>query len=105
MPEVMLKDAQDERIALVRSLQVAPKGDVTDDMVEQARNVDVRSLIEFKHGKVACPFHEDKHPSAYYGARSKRLVCPVCNDTWDSIRLTMKFQDLSFYEAVKYLCG
>ena len=80
--------------------------DVTPQMIAQARDVPVDTLIEFVRGKARCPFHDDKVPSLFYGTRTNRAVCPSgCNDSWDSIGLTMKLNDLSFYDAVRRLCN
>lgn len=80
--------------------------EVTPAMVEQAREVRVDTIIEFKNGKAHCPFHDDKVPSLFYGTRENRAVCPSgCNDSWDSISLTMRLDGLSFHDAVRKLCS
>lgn len=76
---------------------------ITDDMIEAARNYPIESLIEFRGGKVKCPFHEDKNPSAYYGNRSKKLVCPVCNKTWNALDILLERDNIGFIEAVRSL--
>jgi len=79
---------------------------VTPEMVERARSVPVDTLIEFKHGKAHCPFHDDKVPSMFYGTRANRAVCPSgCNDSWDSIAIVQRMDGLSFHDAVRKLCG
>ena len=73
--------------------------------VEQARNVDIKKVYDFKFkGKnVSCPFHgEDKNPSA--SIKFNRLVCFVCNfKPKDSISLFMEINNVGFKEAVEAL--
>lgn len=108
MPVVMCDEAIDEINALKQSLvRKVITGQVTDEMIEQARNVRVDALLEFKRGKTRCiaPDHEDKVASAFYGSRSNRLVCPVCDKKWDSIAVQQHLTGQSFYEAVRALCN
>ena len=74
--------------------------------IEQARNVDIKKVYDFKFkGKnVSCPFHgEDKNPSA--SIKFNRLVCFVCNfKPKDSIALFMEINNVGFKEAVEALC-
>lgn len=78
---------------------------ISDDDVANARNYPIDQLIEFNRGKVACPFHEDKNPSAYHGTKTNRLVCPVCNETWSALDILVKRDGINFVEAVKQLRG
>lgn len=84
--------------------QNQPKKDaITDEMIERARDYPVTQLIDFQRGKVACPFHADKNPSAYFGNKTNRLICPVCNETWDAISILVKRDGMTFIDAVKTL--
>lgn len=108
LPEFDWSDAVDELIALRKVMTKGEEkfyGDqITDAMIEEARNFPITELINFTRGKVTCPFHDDKSPSAYHATRSGRLACPVCNKTWDAINYLREKDDMSFPEAVKELC-
>jgi hypothetical protein len=92
-------------LATAREPVIKRSNEVTPQMIEQARQVPVDTLIEFTHGKCHCPFHDDKIPSMFHGTRENRAVCPSgCNDSWDSIGLTQKLDGLSFHDAVRKLC-
>jgi hypothetical protein len=74
---------------------------VTEEQIEEARNFPIDKLISFVKGKIACPFHDDKNPSAYHGTRTNRLICPVCNKTWSALDILIKRDGMSFYGALK----
>ena len=71
--------------------------------VEQARNVPIKKVYDFKFkGKnVSCPLHEDIHPSA--SIKFNRLICFSCGAKMDSIALFQKINNVGFKEAVNYL--
>ena len=109
MPQVMYGEAIDEIITLKGSLIRQNTGQqVTDEMIEQARAVKITDILEFNRaGKCRCiaSDHEDKNASAYYGHRTNKLVCPVCDKKWDSIAIQMHFTGNTFHQAVKQLTG
>ncbi|MBE2888880.1 CHC2 zinc finger domain-containing protein [Geobacter anodireducens] len=74
-------------------------GGITPEMIDQARQYPITSIIEFSKGRYrCCPFHEDRNPSmALY---ENHVHCFVCNRTWDSISATMALDDVTFREAV-----
>ena len=76
----------------------APAG-ITPEMIDQARQYPITSIIEFTKGRYrCCPFHEDSNPSmALY---ENHVHCFVCNRTWDSISATMALDGVTFREAV-----
>lgn len=86
--------------------RVNDKQAITDDDIAMARAYPIDKLIDFgRGGKVTCPFHEDRNPSAYHGTRANRLVCPVCNETWSAIDVLIKRDGMNFVDAVKHLNG
>ena len=108
MPTFMPMECTDEIDRLKKSLkQRKTTTGITDEMIEQARNVNIRDLLEFVHGRTHCigPDHEDKKASAYRGSRTGKLFCPVCAKSWGSIDIIMTTEDKSFIEAVKSLCA
>ena len=78
---------------------VQAPGGITPEMIEQARQYPITSIIEFSKGRYrCCPFHEDRNPSmALY---ENHVHCFVCNRTWDSISATMELDGVTFREAV-----
>jgi len=78
---------------------VQAPGGISPEMIEQARQYPITSIIEFSKGRYrCCPFHEDRNPSmALY---ENHVHCFVCNRTWDSISATMALDDVTFREAV-----
>ena len=83
---------------------VKSKNGITDSMIEQAREADVRSVIEFDRNKRARAWcHEDKKPSLYYGDRTKKVVCPVCTKTFSALDILMERDGYSFIDAVRSL--
>lgn len=78
---------------------VQAPGGITPEMIDQARQYPISSIIEFSKGRYrCCPFHEDRNPSmALY---ENHVHCFVCNRTWDSISATMALDGVTFREAV-----
>lgn len=78
---------------------VQAPGGITPEMIDQARQYPITSIIEFSKGRYrCCPFHEDRNPSmALY---ENHVHCFVCNLTWDSISATMALDGVTFREAV-----
>lgn len=78
---------------------VQVSGGITQEMIDQARQYPITSIIEFSKGRYrCCPFHEDRNPSmALY---ENHVHCFVCNQTWDSISATMALDGVTFREAV-----
>lgn len=78
---------------------VQAPGGITPEMIDQARQYPITSIIEFTKGRYrCCPFHEDSNPSmALY---ENHVHCFVCNRTWDSISATMALDGVTFREAV-----
>jgi len=108
-PDVALCDAAGEILKLqayAAALKQPVNPDaITDEQISRAREYPITEMIEFSRGKVACPFHDDKNPSAFHGNRTNRLVCPVCNDTWSALDILILRDGNTFSDAVKQLAG
>ncbi len=78
---------------------VQTPGGITPEMIDQARQYPITSIIDFPKGRHrCCPFHEDINPSmALY---DNHVHCFVCNRSWDSISAVMELDVVSFREAV-----
>ena len=78
---------------------VQAPGGITPEMIDQARQYPITSIIEFTKGRYrCCPFHEDRNPSMTL--YKNHVHCFVCNRTWDSISATMALDGVTFREAV-----
>jgi hypothetical protein len=89
----------------------APVGSLSDDLVQNAREVPVESLFsqQFRrsgHNLVGlCPFHDERSPSFYIYVDENRGWCFGCNQGGDAIGITMQLHDCGFREAVLLLAG
>jgi hypothetical protein len=73
-------------------------------MIDIARQADVRTVVELGRNKKATAWcHEDRKPSLYYGDRTKRMVCPVCDKKFSALDVLIERDGYSFIDAVKAL--
>ena len=80
------------------------KNEITDRMIQRAREYPFENLIEFNRAKkTLCVFHSEKHPSLSLNPKTNRIKCFGCGINYDTIEYIIKTQNLSFVEAVKYL--
>jgi hypothetical protein len=108
LPSMDVQQIIKEGVALSSRLLLKPnphrtEGAVTDRMIEEANATPFPNIIELDRGFCCCPFHEDKRPSMYYGARRNIMTCPVCDLKLGPISFIMKRDDLSFIQAVRHL--
>lgn len=89
----------------------APKGMLSDDMIETARAVPITDILgePMRHsGKdyvCLCVLHDDHSPSMRVYTEQNRAWCYVCNNGGDSIKLYMLITGCDFKTAVKELAG
>ena len=91
---------------------------ITDATVEEIKaRVDLADLIS-SYGipvkiagtskKACCPFHNEKTPSFNINVNKGYYHCFGCGESGDAIKFVMKYEGLTFVEAVKKLadqCG
>ena len=82
----------------------------TKDQVKEAANI-VEVIGEFvtlrKAGvnyKGICPFHNDHTPSMMVSPVRQTFKCFVCGEGGDVIHFLMKHENLTFIEAIEWLC-
>ncbi len=86
----------------IRSLQTPEmRGELTDVMIERARNFPLEKLVEPIRGYIKCPFHDDKKPSMW--VKDGFGFCFPCDKSLDAIGYMMQIKGLSFPDAVKAL--
>lgn len=79
-----------------------------DKIVEAARIEDVvGEFVTLKKRGVnmvgLCPFHTDKTPSFYVSPSKNICKCFACGEGGSSVHFIMKHEQLSYYEALKFL--
>lgn len=77
------------------------EGEVTQQMIERAREFPIDQLIESKRFWAKCPFHADTKPSLYL--KKNFFHCFVCEENGDTIKLTQHIYNVDFKTAVKML--
>lgn len=83
--------------------RVRQSGEITDLMIEQAREYPIENLLEVKRKKALCPFHDDHNPSM--SVKGNLYHCFSCGASGDVIRFVMELENLNFKDAVRYLNG
>lgn len=93
-----------ELMKLKRKLMTKPvtEGDITQDMINTAKDFPFEDLYPFKRGMALCPFHPDSKPSM--SLKNNRVRCWSCMDkSMDTIEFSMKLNSITFPEAVRRL--
>ncbi len=89
----------------------APKGTLTDNLIQAAREVPVESLLNQplkRSGRTLtglCPFHTERTPSFHVYPRENRAWCFGCNQGGDTITVAMLLHGCDFKNAVLLLRG
>lgn len=98
-----------EEIATIRSKRdpkvvLSRRNKITDEMVEAAKVYDVRDLVDFdRMGKAIAWCHNDNRPSLFYGDKTKKAICPVCNKKFNAVDVLMTRDGYTFLDAVRSL--
>lgn len=71
--------------------------------LKRAKDYPIENLMEFKHRKAPCLWHDDKDPSLYYYPKDNRVQCFVCDKGWDSVDVVMKQRNCTLREAIAFL--
>jgi hypothetical protein len=88
-----------------------PKGKLSDEAIDTARNYPIQDLfdIEFRRSGNRlvglCPFHTEKSPSFYVFLKQNNAHCFGCQKSTDSIGAYMELHDCDFKTAVTALAG
>lgn len=83
------------RVTIERIQNAAQIVDVVSDFVTlRKRGVNYVGL---------CPFHDDHSPSFYVSPSKNICKCFVCGEGGSPVHFIMKHEQLSYYEALKYL--
>jgi hypothetical protein len=102
--EVMEELAYLERNERFEPLLPAYQNSITDEMIEQARNIPVTEVVQFnRFGKAHAWCHQDRNPSLTYMTRTGLAWCAACGKYHDAIGVLMTRDNLSFHEAIRTL--
>lgn len=102
-PEVkrQAKELKREIMEADPNMRTTTRGNITEEMIERAREYPISELAGGSKYWAQCPFHNDKHPSMYL--KNNFYYCFVCGETGDTIDLVMKTHNVDFKTAVKLL--
>ena len=78
---------------------------ITDEMIGQARNYPIDSLIEFHYGKATAFCHDDKRPSLSWHKAKNRATCFPCGKSFSALDVCIERDGMDFISAVKMLAG
>ena len=88
----------------IYALTTGAKDDITQDMIERAREFPLASLVETnQRGFARCVNHDEKTPSMY--TKKNYAHCFGCGFTGDPIDVYMKINGVGFREAVRALAA
>jgi len=73
------------------------------EIIEVIRTEGIPVKESSKGARFRCPFHDDKHPSAFAYRESNRFFCFGCGVRGDVADFVMKLKGLNFKEALAYL--
>lgn len=85
-----------------------PARGITTDMIERAREVDIKEVFEslvgtpIRNGMASCPWHDDKNAS-FSMRRYNHFRCFSCGEKGSVIDLYMKMNGVTFSQAVRAL--
>ena len=75
--------------------------EITDAMIERAREFPFKDLVATQRSFMLCPFHSERRPS--FWIRNNWGYCFGCGWHGDTIKFVMDRYNLTFQEAIKYL--
>jgi hypothetical protein len=109
LPELSQMDALDQIVKLKayeHRLKAGVKlNSITDEMIEQAREFSIETIIEFQNGKAYAFCHTDKTPSLMLDRKRNRAHCFVCDKDFNAVDTLMERDGYTFIDAVKCLAG
>lgn len=82
---------------------VAGEDNITNEMIDRARNFDLGRLVEAEKGRIRCPFHGGDHNSRTMSISKGFGKCFVCNRHIDAIGWLIMQENIDFISAVKRL--
>jgi hypothetical protein len=78
-------------------------GEITPDMIGQAKLFPFEQLHHFDRGRSACPLHGGKNPMSFAIVKGNKARCHSCGWYGDTIKFVQETEGLTFQEAVRRL--
>lgn len=83
-----------------------PKGSITPEMIQRARDHPIQDLITFdNHGHATAWCHQDRRPSLTLWKGHNKATCFPCGRTYGPIDVLIERDGLSFPDAVRELAA
>lgn len=81
---------------------------MNNEEIQKLRDLPIEAVAErlgltVTHHKSLCPFHTDRHPSLSFSVGRNTFHCFVCGARGGTIDLVMRYLNLNFYEACRWL--
>ncbi len=109
--DIETKLARQRRYLRIIEGKPLPKGAVTNDLIQAAKEVPIESLFSQTFNQTGnklvglCPFIEEKTPSFFIYKNTNRCWCFGCSQGYGVVDTYMKLNDCNFNEAVLALTG
>lgn len=79
------------------------KDDITDEMIERAKDYPVENLVDIGKAGICCLWHDEKTASMKLTKRNRLRCYGACGKSFDSIDVYRHLHGATFIEAVKAL--
>lgn len=73
------------------------------DNIRRAKEIPIDTMLTFKNDVTKCIWHDEKTPSLKYYKKTNTVHCFAGCGSHDSIDVTRKLNDCSFYKAIQIL--
>lgn len=74
-----------------------------DTKIERAKSYPISNLIDFKHKKACCIWHNEKTPSLAFYPKTNSVYCFGCGKSGDAIDVFRQIHGCTFKQAVEEL--
>lgn len=102
---VELAEEQRTLAGIIRQTIKPQTSGLTQEQIEQARQVPIDRIVTFTRGKAVAWCHSDNNPSLTFMGKTNRAWCPVCDKWFNPIDVLTQRDAQSFTSAVRTLCG
>jgi len=105
---LMVKEAENEidrmEASVKRVMDFSVEKEITDNMIEAARDYPIDRLIDFKRRRAIAFCHNSDSFSMSHMVNANMAHCFVCNKSFNPIDVLMERDGMTFMQAVKHLC-
>ena len=104
-PNKILKDIKKlyAEIDFLEGKKLVEEGKITEQDIVGAKKHPFENLVELKHGKCICPFHNEDTASFSVHKEGNFGHCFGCGWSGDTIKFVMDSKNIKFIDAVKML--